>query len=288
MAAAVLLATAAIGLSVPLGPAAQAAYCSSAGVGVVVDFGALGGGVDTGCGSGSDAAAAFDSAGVTLTNDPNNPGFVCRVQSMPAPGSPCMATDAYWGLFISKQGGAWAYASQGVYTQPVRAGDSVAFVWQSSNTRKQPGTAPQPVRVTQPTPTPSAKTASAPAKSGSRSTKAAKPATKAAPAPSASANAVSSATSTTASASSAATSSASASASTSASASAPAASPGASASAQAATSNGGPTPGTGDITPVTSTEAAHSGGLPGWVPPAVIAVLAVVAGGIALARRRKV
>ena len=184
MAAAVLLATAAIGLSVPFSPAAQAAYCASSGVGVVVDFGALGGGVDTGCGSGSDAATAFKSAGVTLANDPNNPGFVCRVQNMPAPGSDCMATDAYWGLFISRQGGAWAYASQGVYTQPVRAGDTVAFVWQSSNTRKQPGTAPQPLRTTAPSTAPSAKATPAPTKSGAKSTKTTKPATKAAPAPS--------------------------------------------------------------------------------------------------------
>ena len=98
--AAAVLVTAAATLALPSAPA-QAAYCSGgAGVSVLVDYGALGGGTSTGCGSGSPASKAFASAGVSLKQSPRQPGFVCQVNGKPADGN-CLATDSYWGFFVS-------------------------------------------------------------------------------------------------------------------------------------------------------------------------------------------
>ncbi|SFC39710.1 hypothetical protein SAMN04487968_10673 [Nocardioides terrae] len=278
--AALLLATATfVGLSAPQ---AQAAYCSGSGVGVVVDFGDLGGGVRTDCGSGSKASTAFTSAGVTLEND--GQGFVCRVASKPDPGKECMATNAYWALFVSKQGGAWTYASQGVYTQPVSSGDSVAFVWQSSNSRKTPGADPQPL------PRPSAPVTSeapstAPTKRPSPKPMKKRSTAPAAPTPTAAGVSV------TPSAEAKATPGATPTAGTSAPA-APTADP---ASTEAATLS----PTTTELTATESTStdvdaqptAADSdgdgGGLPGWVPPVIVVLLAAAAGGVAWVRRAR-
>ncbi|UDY24533.1 hypothetical protein [Nocardioides sp. Kera G14] len=277
MAAVVLVASAAIGLS---SPPASAAYCTSSGVGVVVEFGDLGGGVSTGCGSGAKASKAFTSAGVTLTEDAQNPGFVCRVNGKPDSGDQCEATNAYWGLFVSKQGGAWTYASQGVYTQPVASGDSVAFVWQDSNSRTPPGTAPQqPVVATSkptPTATPSAKQSATSVKKP-HSTVASK-----------TASATPRATpTTTASASSSTSASVSSSATTTPTSTASVSSAPASAAVTATTDSPSATSSTGDLdaTPASAT-ASDSGGLPGWAGPAVIVVIIALAGGVTLWRKQ--
>ncbi|MFT4263891.1 MAG: hypothetical protein QM572_10960 [Nocardioides sp.] len=288
MAAVVLATTAAIGLSVPFGPPAAAAYCTGDGVGVVVEFGDLGGGAETGCGTAGKAAGAFTSAGVTLEQDADSPGFVCRVESKPAAGEECMATNAYWALFVSKQGGSWSYATQGVYTQPVKSGDSVAFVWQSSKARTTPATAPQPVAAT-PSAGSSASakaTASASAKATTKATsKATKKATsKATRKASATATATVAGTATT-------TASATATSSTSAPGSG-SPTPEASATTSASTAPTSDTTTvvdtpTGQEVTVTRSAELSTVSLPVWAGPAAVVLLAAVAGGVVLWRKRR-
>ena len=85
-------------------PAAGAATCTtSGGVSVVVDFRELGGGTVTACapdGGGRTAMAIVESVGITLSYATRQPGFVCRVNGVPA-ADPCVnasPVDAYWGL----------------------------------------------------------------------------------------------------------------------------------------------------------------------------------------------
>ncbi|HEY0888856.1 MAG TPA: hypothetical protein VGE38_04520, partial [Nocardioides sp.] len=145
-----------VGLTValPAAPAA-AAYCASAGgVNLLIDFGALGGSDDTRCGTSGTAHQAFDSAHVPLAYDPDT-DMLCRVAEKPAAGEPCTDVNAYWALFVSNEGGPWAYASKGVKSQLVDAGDSVALVWQSTNSTRKPSAAPgQPVAEAKPTAAP--------------------------------------------------------------------------------------------------------------------------------------
>ncbi|MEU7480785.1 hypothetical protein AB0A63_32755 [Lentzea sp. NPDC042327] len=91
---------------------ASAADC--AGVKVVVDFTALGGGVQTGCAPGDPATglAALTGAGFTYSFVPRQAGFVCRINALP---NPCTAptTSAYWSYWHASPGGSWAYSSAG-------------------------------------------------------------------------------------------------------------------------------------------------------------------------------
>lgn len=282
--AAVLMAAAA-GLAVPAAPA-RAAYCSGSGVSALVDFGTLGGGAQTGCGSGTTAAQAFSSAGFTLTQDPRQPGFVCRVEGKPAEGQPCSENDAYWAFFVSDDGKGWVYASTGVYATAVDPGDSVALVWQSSTSRRTPQTPPavssaddepsaKATRSSRPKPRPGSRptrhAATTPSASATRAARTASPTTAATPAPTS--GTTSPHTSPDASrqpgrqASHAARRHASATATPSATAQ----------------------PSTGEA-PADTAEPASAddgGGLPGWVPPALVAVLLAAAGGVALARRAR-
>ncbi len=137
---------------------ATAAYCSNNGVHVVVDFGALGGGVRTGCARTAariTADRAFPAAGFQLSYVSKYPGAVCRVSGKPA-SDQCVEMpprDAYWGLFAS-HGGGWAYAQAGVGSTRLEPGDSVAFVWQDNGSTRRPGVDPGPAQeVPQPAPT---------------------------------------------------------------------------------------------------------------------------------------
>ena len=104
VAAAVLAAAAYAAAPVP--PASAAACSTGHGVTVVVDFHELGGGVQTGCvadGAGDTAAELFPAAGFSLSYVQRQPGFVCRVEGVPAE-DPCVNTppaDAYWALYWS-------------------------------------------------------------------------------------------------------------------------------------------------------------------------------------------
>lgn len=140
LAAAALVAAAAV-VALPVGPVA-ASYCSSGGVGVLVDATAMGAGSQQECGPGPKASNAFKDD-FTLTGYRGDPAYVCQIDGLPTDGD-CRQTDAYWALFVSRDGGAWTYATQGAYSLDVADGDSVAFVWQDSASRRVPGTAPAP------------------------------------------------------------------------------------------------------------------------------------------------
>lgn len=145
-----------------LGPAAapaSAASCSTAsGVSVVVDPGALGGALTTVCdtGSGQVAATRYADIGVSLSYVQRQPGFVCRVNEVPAT-DPCVntpPTNAYWALWWTDgESGSWTYASIGVTGLQVPEGGAVALAWQSDAARRTPGIA-APVFAPSPTPTP--------------------------------------------------------------------------------------------------------------------------------------
>lgn len=152
LAAAAFVAAAAVVVALPAGPAA-ASYCSDGGVSVLVDASAMGSGAQQECGPGPKASNAFKDD-FTLTGYRGDPAYVCQIDGLPVDGD-CRQTDAYWALFVSRAGGAWTYATQGAYSLEVADGDSVAFVWQDSASRRTPGAAPAvpaPVPTSDPAP----------------------------------------------------------------------------------------------------------------------------------------
>lgn len=158
----VAAATLVVAATVVLGPTApaSAASCTSAdGVTVVVDPGALGGALTSVCdgGAGQAASARYADSGVALTYAQRQPGFVCRVDGVPA-SDPCVNTppaDAYWGLFWTDgTSGTWTYSSIGVTGLQVPEGGAVALAWQQGTTRRTPGIA-APVHEASPTESPS-------------------------------------------------------------------------------------------------------------------------------------
>jgi hypothetical protein len=149
LAAAALVAVAA-GLTAVLAPAppAMAAPCATgAGVSVVVDFGALGGGVQSACdagGAGQPASSVFPDAGFGLEL---SGGFVCRVSGLPTPDQQACndspPEDAYWGLWWADgQGGGWNYSNYGATSLKLPAGAYVAFAWQSTHSKVAPSYSP--------------------------------------------------------------------------------------------------------------------------------------------------
>ncbi|GAC1575052.1 MAG: hypothetical protein NVS3B18_08720 [Candidatus Dormibacteria bacterium] len=161
------MALAVAGPTLRRGPATAAAggYCSASGVNVAIDFGALGGGVQKGCGTGSVAAAAIQSAGFPLgyIQTGGMSGFVCTVSGKPAPsqgGCTGANGNGYWALFIASPGGQWSYANLGANSQPVNSGQTVSFAWQApGGGQRDPGTAPAARIAPEPTfrPTPKPK-----------------------------------------------------------------------------------------------------------------------------------
>lgn len=116
-------------------------FCTGAGVNVVVDFGAAGGGVKKGCGQGATAQAAITAAGFKLGLKSSSFGpFTCTVDGIPAD-KQCDGKPAYWGLFLGK-GTSWDYATKGVSTQDVKDGQTIALAWQTSTTAVLPSVAP--------------------------------------------------------------------------------------------------------------------------------------------------
>lgn len=163
------LALAVAGISFTAGPAtaASAGYCADSGVNVVVDFGAIGGGVQKGCGSGSVATSAFNSAGFKFhySSQPGMTGFVCTIayqntgNYQPAD-QQCSGANGqgYWALFVASPGGSWSYANSGADSQTVSNGQTVAFAWQSPHDasgggHRNPATSPA-AAIKKPTPTP--------------------------------------------------------------------------------------------------------------------------------------
>lgn len=278
LAAAVLWAAAAGSLALSGGSPAAAGTCSDAGgVSVVVDFKELGGGVQSVCdadGGGQKASALFVGNGYALEYALRTPGFVCRVQGVPA-SEPCVNTapaNAYWGLWWSNgSNGKWVYSSLGAGSLTIPAGGSVAFAWDGVDGQSVPGVAPPqkaaavptpspsptptptvkptPTPPVKPTPTPNVKPTPAPTPTPSPSVA---PEPTSAPSPTGLPDPTPTATPT------------------------PSATPTASETV------------TADDTVATSTSVdAEDDGLPAWVPVAVIAVLFAGAAGVVVVRRRR-
>jgi hypothetical protein len=163
--AAAVLVTAAAGLpALVLAAPAQAATCTdSGGVSVVVDFKSLGGGAQSLCdpdGGGQNAAALFTDNGYELTYAQRTPGFVCRVDGVPA-SDPCINTspsNAYWGVWWSDgKKGKWTYSTLGVGSLTIPAGGSVALAWDDVEGQSTPGVAPPKTATATPSASPTVK-----------------------------------------------------------------------------------------------------------------------------------
>ncbi|WP_412540640.1 hypothetical protein R8Z50_33380 [Longispora sp. K20-0274] len=133
LAAATLVAAAVV---VPASPASAAC----AGVSVVVDFGSLGGGVQTRCAGGDPGTGlqALESAGFGYTFVPRQPGLVCQLNSRPDPcnGAP---KDAYWAYFHAPAGGSWTYSDEGAGSYDPAPGSVEGWAFGAG---RQPGIAP--------------------------------------------------------------------------------------------------------------------------------------------------
>lgn len=283
--AAALLVGVVTGLGLLAPTPAQAAGCSGVdGVTVVVDFAELGGGLTAGCDGETDgqrARAILADAGYTLTMATKSPGFVCRVNGLPAE-DPCVEAapaDRYWSVWWADgEGGSWVYSSRGVDSLRVPDGGYLALAWHQGDGKGQPPSTVPVVRsapVTQ-EPVPTSRPApqggeqqkkSSPGQSGDRAGGGDAPAT------------------TTPPGSEAPT---------------PTATP--SVPSGASAPEDGPTPGeTFDVDPTlpdadeitlgpedaTPTAAESPEGLPGWVVPVVLIVLVTV-GALVVVRRRAV
>ncbi len=155
-------------------PAAEAAACSgSTGVTVVVDFGSLGGGVQTGCAGGNPGSglAALSGAGHGYTFVPRQPGLVCQVDARPNPcnGAP---TTAYWAYWHASRGGSWSYSTLGAGGYDPAPGTVEGWAFGAG---RQPGIAPPaapapprpaPKPTTKPAPRPTAQPPAAPGRAG--------------------------------------------------------------------------------------------------------------------------
>lgn len=158
------LVVAAAGLTLPA-PTAYAAACSGdSGVTVVVDFNGLGGGVQQACvtgGGGDSAASLFQATGHQLSYATRMPGFVCRVDGVPA-SDPCVNTspaNAYWSLWWSDgDASSWTYASVSAGALKIPDGGMVAFSWDGVDGQAPPSASashpdpPAPPSPTQPPP----------------------------------------------------------------------------------------------------------------------------------------
>jgi hypothetical protein len=302
LAVAALVAAAAGLVGAVAAPPAGASTCSTGtGVSVVVDFGSLGGGVQSGCvgnGAGVRASSLFPSAGFDLAYVQNEGGFVCRIDSRPSPDQEaCVNTppaDAYWGLWWSDGvSGSWTFSSLGVNSLKVPDGAYVAFAWQTggqtaphlspaahaptasptpTNPTSTPTTKPSHKPTTRPTSKPSSeptsKPTTSPSSGSSPGTSSGTP-TPTAPTPSASTDA----------ATPSPTTSPTPSDSTSVS----------EAPTTTATSGAAPSTDIPSVAPTAGTSDPADGSgrtLPPWVVPVVIVLLGLAGVSVALLRRR--
>lgn len=115
-----------------------AATCSPGdGTTVVVDFGALGGGIETGCASGAGTGfEALSRAGFDVTRVQSNPAFVCRIDGLPgADTEDCTdipPATGFWSYWTADLGGGWRLATTGA-AGPIR-GDLEGWAFSTGNT----------------------------------------------------------------------------------------------------------------------------------------------------------
>jgi hypothetical protein len=160
LAATVVAVLAGVGLAPPATAASPGRCAPGEGVTVVVDFGALGGGVPIACvadGGGEPVSTVMARAGFDLDEVRTQPGFVCAIDGKPAPDSHCARTppaDAYWGLFWANgSSSGWSYSTTGAHSLQVPDGGSVGWRWQDSNSRTTPGAPPTTGTPPKPEPT---------------------------------------------------------------------------------------------------------------------------------------
>lgn len=281
--AAVVVLTAAAGLTVPA-PASAAACSSASGVTVVVDFHELGGGPRQACdadGAGETAATQFGHAGFVLDRVQRQPGFVCRVNNLPSKDDdPCVNTppaNAYWGVWWSDgKSGSWNYSSQGVDSLKVPDGGYVALSWNGSSTKSPPGATPR-THAAAPPSSPSPPSPSASASSGGAGTSSGS---------SGSGSPRSAAPSSSASAQPEAAASKKAAREKRRRAAAKSTAPAPTPTTSSATAAPGSADGAGEYEPASAEPGTDDDGLPVWLAPALIVLLFAGAGGTALARRR--
>jgi hypothetical protein len=264
------------------GPAAAAACPGTGGVTVVVEYGALGGGTEVSCApeGGRTAERLLEDTGHALTYVQRFPGFVCRINGLPAD-DPCVNTppaDAYWGLWWSDgESGKWSYSSLGAASLTIPAGGYVAMVWDGSagDVRPQTGAPAHPT----PTPTPTPTKKPSPTQAPTPSPRATDPAT---PTATVAGTATPEPTSRPSRTKTPKPSLSSSSAAPSPSAETTAPDPSAEPSSDEQTDSAGPFD-----EPVSPAASSDDGGLPSWVAPVVVVVLLGAAGGVAVARRRR-
>lgn len=121
-------------------PAYAAGCTGGTGVTVVVDYGPYGG-VQTGCAANpSDGFSALSQAGFSVTPVQRQPGFVCRINGVPADDA-CVVTppaDAYWSYW-QESGGGWRSSSLGAGSTNPGAGDTEGWAFGAG---APPGIAP--------------------------------------------------------------------------------------------------------------------------------------------------
>ncbi|MBW4718265.1 hypothetical protein [Saccharothrix obliqua] len=146
-------ALAAIGLLLVGAPAPAGAAAGCAGVTVVVDFGALGGGVRTGCAAGDpdSGLTALAAAGFGYRSAARFAGFVCRIDDLPAT-DPCVnasPADAYWSYWHGTPGGPWVYSDTGASAHDPAPGAVEGWAFGAGG---RPGITPPAPATTEPPP----------------------------------------------------------------------------------------------------------------------------------------
>ncbi len=260
-----------LGAAAVIGPPAEATPCPGAsGVTVVVEFNGLGAGSAQACvsdGAGHTADRLLKEAGYGLDYVQRFPAFVCRIDGLPAD-DPCVNTppaDAYWGLWWSDgTTGKWVYSSLAAGSLSIPAGGYVAMVWDGSTGDVRPSATPAVHPTPTPTPAPTPAPTPTPTKPASP-TPTSEPATPT-HAPTATGRP---------------TKKPSPSTPTKTRTPSEAATPTATPTDRTSEAGGALERPPGD--PPTS---SGDGGLPGWLPPVLVAALLVVAGAVAVVRRR--
>ncbi len=109
-------------------------------------------------GGGRLAKDLFPQAGFPLTYAQQEPGFVCRVKSVPADAGCQRAApaNAFWGLWWSDgdPGSGWTFANVGVGGLRIPDGGLVAFAWDQRSGSKPPDASPNRPAPAQPEPEP--------------------------------------------------------------------------------------------------------------------------------------
>lgn len=154
-------------------PSAQAAtFTACDGVWVVVDYGALGGGVTSACAASfSTGTAALRSAGF----DPSvNDGFVEKISGKPAKSEPTKSYWSYWQATRKSDGsyGSWSYSSAGSNAYHPKKGDAEGWHYVSlSDPASGPDATPtkNPAAAVTPTPTPTKSASTKPTKKATAS-----------------------------------------------------------------------------------------------------------------------